>query len=274
MSTSIEINGVNLVSIKEATSLVSYSKDYIARLAREGKIVASQVGRQWFVDTASLQNYSEASALEEAVRKTELSAERKRELSAKERLNSLESLSGSKIKSHRTDALIVSAATLCLGLVTGFGFYTAALFGLPGVSKISSSLAVVSSSLSLDFDKKVSVDTSVSLPVPQDKQTMMFSTVTEFPVFETESETKVLSEDSAGILVFAKAGGVKDSSSVEALFSDVVEATFTDDNSGVVRYESGDGVAKEFPFVTVPSREPAPASVAVVGESEVMIKRQ
>ena len=44
MATSIKINGVTLMPIKDAASSISYSRDYVARLAREGKIVAELAG--------------------------------------------------------------------------------------------------------------------------------------------------------------------------------------------------------------------------------------
>jgi len=39
---------------RDAAALVSYSPDYVSRLAREGKILAEQRGRDWYVDIDSL----------------------------------------------------------------------------------------------------------------------------------------------------------------------------------------------------------------------------
>jgi hypothetical protein len=44
--------------------LVPYGRDYISRLAREGKIAAAQVNRQWYIDTDSLINFYDNSQLE------------------------------------------------------------------------------------------------------------------------------------------------------------------------------------------------------------------
>ncbi|KXJ99765.1 MAG: hypothetical protein UZ19_OD1000263 [Parcubacteria bacterium OLB19] len=57
MSTQIEINGAQLIPLKEAAKRIAYSRDYLAKLAREQKIVATQIGRQWFVDMYSLQTF-------------------------------------------------------------------------------------------------------------------------------------------------------------------------------------------------------------------------
>ena len=54
MSVTFEIDGKKLQSIKSAAKLTSYSRDYITRLAREQKIVASFIERKWFIDIESL----------------------------------------------------------------------------------------------------------------------------------------------------------------------------------------------------------------------------
>ena len=68
MLAQVKINGDTFLPIKEAAKLVLYSRDYVARLAREQKIVAMQVERQWFVDTVSLKNFAETAELEQTVR--------------------------------------------------------------------------------------------------------------------------------------------------------------------------------------------------------------
>ncbi|MCA9359394.1 hypothetical protein KC926_04305, partial [Candidatus Kaiserbacteria bacterium] len=79
MTTTLEIDGKKFQTIKSVANKVSYSRDYITRLAREGKILATHVGRQWFVDLDSLNNYIDTTAKETEVRKKMLSEERKRE---------------------------------------------------------------------------------------------------------------------------------------------------------------------------------------------------
>jgi excisionase family DNA binding protein len=49
----------NLLSTKKASELSGYTSDYIARLARSGKISAQRVGHTWFVDLDSLQQFLE-----------------------------------------------------------------------------------------------------------------------------------------------------------------------------------------------------------------------
>ncbi len=252
MSTAVEINGVTLVPIKEAASSVSYSRDYVARLAREGKIVASQIGRQWFVDLVSLQNFStEAGALEE-VRKSELSAERKRELMAKDCLKELDVVVAQKIRRQRFDAVAVAMAVLCLGLFAGAGVYTVSLFPNSKLASLTESLSSDSASL-----PKVALvathDEGVLRQVTKPEDTLLLTTVMERPVFVSESEVRSLGEMAEGIMVLARETKLKNAGDVANLFSDEVAVTFTDDVSGVIKYDQGEGKILEYPFVAVPT---------------------
>ena len=57
----------NLLSTKEAGELSGYHSDYLARLARAGKIAGKKVGHSWFVDKESLSTFLS----QQTVRKTE-----------------------------------------------------------------------------------------------------------------------------------------------------------------------------------------------------------
>jgi hypothetical protein len=49
----------NLITTKNAAELSGYTSDYLARLARSGKIVGKKIGHSWLVDTESLARFSE-----------------------------------------------------------------------------------------------------------------------------------------------------------------------------------------------------------------------
>ena len=108
MQSILEINGKILFSIRDAAHATSYSRDYITRLAREGKIFASHVGRQWFVDVDSLQAYAEAVALEQEVRKQQLSEERKRERQLREVVGFQHALRSQAAQKFEFKAVLVS----------------------------------------------------------------------------------------------------------------------------------------------------------------------
>ncbi len=49
----------NLVTTKDASELSGYTSDYLARLARSGKIVGRRIGHTWLIDKNSLANFLE-----------------------------------------------------------------------------------------------------------------------------------------------------------------------------------------------------------------------
>lgn len=272
MSKEVEINGLTLVPIKEALKVVSYSKDYIARLAREGKIVGSQIGRQWFVDIVSLKNFSAEAVAIEDVRKQKLSLERKRELMAKECLSALDEVVLRKAEAQRFDAMVVTCGVVAFGLLIGVGLYTTSLAP-------SSKLASLASSFTVGFKSQTQTPTEVAVSEPtgeqsvfrvidKPKDTLLLTTVIERPVFATQSEVTKLANLGEGILLLpryangadgteqnAKAGvATLGQSEVENLFSDPdkVTVTYNENNQGVVNYRKDNGEVVSYPFVAVP----------------------
>jgi hypothetical protein len=120
----IEIDGKKLTSIKEACSDVTYSRDYVTRLAREGKIIASLIGRQWFVDVDSLKNYAAQSQVESELRKAQLSEERKQEQLFHKTKEQQQVAHQQVASSVRTRAMMASGSVLALGLTLGVFGYT------------------------------------------------------------------------------------------------------------------------------------------------------
>ncbi len=122
MEQSLEIDGRRLLPIREILSEVSYSSDYITRLAREGKIFATMVGRQWFVDVVSLKSYENNSNLEQEIRKKHLSYERKLESDIRESVSKHEQKRIKKVSYLHKRAVTASVAVLSVGI--SFGFFT------------------------------------------------------------------------------------------------------------------------------------------------------
>lgn len=253
MSTLVEINGDTFLPIKDASKLVSYSKDYVARLAREQKIVATQIGRQWFVDTASLKNFAHAAEIEQSIRKQQLSLERKREQTVKHEVQTIKKTTQGKAKLVKVRAQVAATLALSLGLMIGGGVYTSsALFSQfshpTGVSHVS---AVGDVRLAEELPV-VAVTTSEFAPA-EPQPTTLYSNVIEYPLFTDESEVRAMSSSSTqGILILPREGGIKNVSDAQGIFSDEVNVVFTEDNSGVVEYVTEAGETLEYPFVSVP----------------------
>ena len=79
MNRTLTINNKIYLRSKDAAVDAGYTSDYVTRLAREGKIIAEQVGRQWFVDPKSLEEFLSERNNELDTRKEELSRKRKQE---------------------------------------------------------------------------------------------------------------------------------------------------------------------------------------------------
>lgn len=255
MSTNIEINGTTLVSIKDAARVVSYSRDYLTKLAREQKIIATQIGRQWFIDMTSLQAFVEDVALEQVVRKQHLREERKRERQVKEELQLLNSKIKVRESGFRFHSLAVSTLVLCLGLFTGTFIYTTA--------DITNNLAdndIKNSSLVA----QVPAD-EVSMPVASPQGTTLFSSVMEYPLFTNEEEVRAMDTEHDGIFLLSHEGNVETAKQIANLFSDQVAVEFSDENTGLVKYKNDKGEVSEFPFVSVPSNTKNSESVSNQG---------
>ena len=68
MKSSLVIDHKKMHDIKSAAEVSGYTRDHVTSLARAKKIVAAQIGRQWFVDLDSLKQYANVTALEQQVR--------------------------------------------------------------------------------------------------------------------------------------------------------------------------------------------------------------
>lgn len=243
MSTNFEINGVTLVSIKEAAKIVSYSRDYLTKLARDQKIIATQIGRQWFIDMTSLQAFVDDVALEQIVRKEHLRKERKQERQVKEELQLLDSKIKVKESGFRFHSFAVASMVLCLGLFTGTVIYTTA--------DIVNNLAnndIKNSSLVAQVPAD---EASMSIALPQDST--LFSSVIEYPLFTNEEEVRSMDTEYEGVFLLSREGDVETTEQVANLFSDQVVVEFLDENTGLVKYKNDKGEVSEFPFVSVPN---------------------
>jgi excisionase family DNA binding protein len=61
MSDSVTIEGKEFLTTPDAARLVGYTKDYVGQLAREGRLVARQIGRIWYVSSESIQEHKKES---------------------------------------------------------------------------------------------------------------------------------------------------------------------------------------------------------------------
>lgn len=79
MASSIKIKNRNYVPAADAGQAFGYTRDYVSRLAREGKIRGQRLGRQWIVDPKSLAEFAALAEEQRRERSDSVRAERYRE---------------------------------------------------------------------------------------------------------------------------------------------------------------------------------------------------
>lgn len=118
-----------MLSSVEAAERFGYTSDYVARLARQGKIKAGRVGRQWFVDPNSLEAFrlKTQQALEK--RNRALKAVRKAErhqantihepLSVRAKVLAQRTFPGAHLYAPQLRALVQTGALVASGMLLG-----------------------------------------------------------------------------------------------------------------------------------------------------------
>ena len=241
MADTLEINGKFLHSIKDASDSVSYSRDYITRLAREKKISATYVGRQWFVNLKSLKSYVETSALEQEIRKKQLSDDRKKENQIREATRNQHTLHLKKAKSLHARSLVVASLVLMFGLTTGF--VTNQLISFSG----SSQLQVANT-----FDAKETPSPIVLASEKDVQPTDLVVNVqsSDFVEFIQTEEIRPIGDIQNGVLLLPS---VDEATVVEMLSDKVLVKKLPDGTEVVVRVDAaGNEVGNPVPFVSVP----------------------
>lgn len=241
MSAALEIDGKFLHPIKEAAQLVSYSRDYITRLAREKKITATYLGRQWFVDMESLKSYVETSVLENEIRKKQLSVERKNEGQLKKAVEEQHTLHLKKAKSLHARVVTVASLVLMFGLMTGLATNQLITFSNSPQPQVANT-----------YDTKLSQSemvANISSPVSDDSSYAVASLTNPTESFGTQ-EIRSLGDIQNGILLLPNGGQAE----IEKVLSDkVVVRELSDGTKEVVRVDAtGREVGNAVPFVVVP----------------------
>ena len=233
---SLEIDGKKLHSIKHAASATGYSRDYITKLAREQKIFAAQVGRQWYVEMDSLMSYSSVMAAEQKIRQQQLSDERKRERQLRElREEEMVKLERQERRHGRRVRRLVPTVLL-LGLITGVT--------LPRTPFASHLFGEQAASASLVGGDEAALF-SQNHPAPPGAEVLNFS--------HESARLSTLTTGDEGILLLPATA----SSSTEPaeFFSDTVQVrTDASGQQYVARVDSTGTVVEEVPFVVVPIR--------------------
>ena len=251
MSTPIEINGNGLVPLKEAARKIAYSRDYLAKLARDKKITATHVGRQWFVDMHSLNAFLNETALEQEVRNLHLSEERRRELLAKKKLEKLTADMELAKSAASAKSFLVATMVLFLGLFTGVV--------LSSSDNVTTNLNYIFSANT--FMAKVINDKAAPAVDQINKaEHTVFSDVNEYPLFVDEAEIRPMTGTENGIVLFTEGGQIKNKEQIQQLFSDEVQVQFSEPGQGIVIYTNEKNENSQMPFLIIPENKTASES--------------
>jgi hypothetical protein len=224
----------DFISLPVAITLVTYSRDYIGRLAREGKIVSKQIDKQWFVSRVSLLNFYETSALEDSVKKRILSVSRKNDLEVKDFYTNAITSIANKQQASAVSSAFLTLLVVCGGLLSGiFINKETAVFSTTSDIHIAQLMA------SLQFGTQ-----QASSILADDDSGFFTDSVT------LESQDKIPMAD--GVVLFP-ALGAGDTEVVDTLFSDEVTVVITGTSTGFIRAKDSD---TELPFVRIPQTSP------------------
>jgi len=241
MSSALEIDGKKFYPIKIVASEVSYSRDYITRLAREGKITATNVGRQWFVDLESLKSYSESSTIEADIRKKRLSEERKIEQEKILAVNKKKSQREVKVKYFNAFATVTASLVLTFGLLGGWATYY--ILDLEAYKNIAlNSFVVTQPQVGLvPVSENIKVSTNVSPSV-----------INSETIQQPSQMVRPIGDDVASGVLLLPQGGAN--AYATEMFSDEVKVITADDGTQmIVRVdEYGNPTGNIIPFVVVP----------------------
>jgi len=242
MSDALTINGRILLPVKELATRSRYSRDYITKLAREGQVVAAQIGRQWFVDEDSLKAFSEASEIESEVRRKHLSLERRRERELKSKVERLWDVIPKRPQYSPARALLLSVL-----IMSGALFSLVAARQIPHVVTHIATLQKAQSVL-VGGPEMINEITQSELIAPELEGSVRGHVV----VFEDTSSQERLANPTQGLLLLSDAFALGTSAAhIASVFSDPVSVTFTNSHEGVVAPRQA-GRGAPIPFVMVP----------------------
>ena len=224
----MEINGVAFITSKEAAKQAGYSADYISKLARDRKIVGTQIDRQWFIDPSSLERFLDSARLEKEARKKRLQEERSLERTLKSQSKVHQNTVAHKADRGTMEAVVKAGIVMLVGTLIG-----------------TSALNLYSGLVETSAQDNVAQVTAPQYAAPETE-------TKQVPTTEYLEPSNAAVNFSDGVLLLRP--GSEDSlvEQVRSMFSDPVTVEFKDDRIGVVKLQE-DGTEVEYPVVIVPN---------------------
>lgn len=236
MASTLVIDGITFLSTREAAKRAGLSHDYIARLAREERIVAAQSGRRWYVDPVSLERFIAANEIEKQARSARLRAERQAEQEAHHILHN-----HSRPPQARLWAMLQACAVLLLGL--SFGQLAVTTLQAPAAQE---TLAQV---WSTGYPERhfATAGEAGNAETPRRTDRVVYET--------TIAPNTVVSDhyEARSFVLLGAAAEANEAAYLESLFSDTVTVQYLADGRGRIVPELADGPGEAVEFLLVPN---------------------
>lgn len=234
-----------------------YSVDYVSKLVREGKVAGERVGRQWYVDRTAFAHYVDEAQFQKEQRKEALSEERKRErvVATIERHQSAVQIPSPVFAFGQATA--VMACVACVTMMS-YAVYTTKLT----TDDFQAGLEAVGNDLVLALvpPESSAPDSQVALLGWLKKwlygeSTLMLSTSkpTVTPATPAVASAPTLTNNGLVLL-----DGNADQVAIEAVraqFSDPVEVSFDQEDTGIITPIFKERTGPSYRFVIVPVNE-------------------
>lgn len=220
-----------LISLKDIGTLVPYSREYVSRLAREGKIAAAQINRQWYIDPESLKSFFDNSQIEMQARSEYVRELRKQEFELNEWWQSFVSAQKQKSSTRAYRSFNKTVIVIILGMFVGMVVSNLESYATP--QQIASMLTEGQWASVINSQAKVN-----------DKKTEWYE-AGEITI----EDSNLHADQSNGILLFTDGEEV---SGVVEMFSDPVVVEEETATTGVIKSE---GSSTSVPFVNIQNIE-------------------
>ncbi len=249
MAHELKIDGKVYEASTAVAGAFGYTADYVSKLAREGKVLAQQVGRQWYIERESLTNFSHQASKQKIARKEELRKERKLERVARIQEQQPERSQlphPSHAFAHAVIVFTVVAVGACLGLV-------AADEGVGYKEIEAGSIAVLTDFTSLGHEEVFSGEEQVALLGWLKDYWFKFGKEgSETTQTEPVDQNAAVETSETGLVLLDPATDENVVDAVRRMFSDPVEVDLTEGDSGYLKPVFKERTDESYRFLLVP----------------------
>ena len=234
MDKKLLIDNKKYISSKDAGNISGYTNDYVARLARQGKVLGKKVGRAWYVEEESLNNFIEDNKIQKTQLHKKLSDKRINDYKYSER--------GRKVSEVFESFKLQISQTLKAELFKkGIAFVTAITLVVGGYFAVNTDIAKAGF-------KKVAQVAQISLDAVSKFDATDFSEDVALNIYRGMNKTKSLAEQVSDKTYLLAVGDSATWSNLKNIVDSTIDQSVAFINIGAedVAIKSFDGMANIF----------------------------